>query len=328
MSHPGDRTGRRWLLFGLVVLAVAVAHRVNASKSLFGGSLIELVGADGQRIPRLEASGIAYYQGQLVVVDDSLNSLFFFDLLGRLSFRIDPMRFPREAVKFEDLAFDPTSRSFFAVGSHSGRERERFERTSVLLRFRLRRDGHGVGIDEEGVERLPLYRSFERLGLWRPKGMKIEGLAVGPGADHLYVGLREPTDRARVYRLSLKGLEEAAAGGEPPPLEEALNFDAGKVGGTPFCVSALVWVPDRQGLLVATSTEDESTHEFLGNRIWFTTLQGDVGLVRDTFDRGMKAEGLAVGSHHLFISYDNDQDDTDIPSHLRIVPLELLFSGS
>jgi hypothetical protein len=293
MSHPVDHGGRRWALFGLVVLAVVVA-------------------------PRL----------QLVVVDDTLNTLFFFALLGRLSLRIDPLRFPRDAVKFEDLTFDPATRSFFAVGSHSGWERERFERSSVLLRFRLRRDGHGIGIEEDRIESLPLYRSFERLGLWRPKGMKIEGLAVGPGTDHLYIGLREPTDRARVYRLSLKGLEQAAGGGEPPPLEEALSFDAGKAEDTPFCVSALVWVPERQGLLVATSTEDESTHEFLGNRIWFSRLQGDVELVWDTFDRGMKAEGLAVGSDHLFISYDNDQDDTDIPSHLRTVPLEHLFGGS
>ena len=38
----------------------------------------------------------------------------------------------------------------------------------------------------------------------------------------------------------------------------------------------------------------------------------------------MKAEGLAVGGGELYISYDNDQDDTGSPSRLRVLPLASL----
>jgi len=35
----------------------------------------------------------------------------------------------------------------------------------------------------------------------------------------------------------------------------------------------------------------------------------------------LKAEGLAMGDGHVYISYDNYQDDTDIPSQMRVVPI-------
>jgi hypothetical protein len=158
--------------------------------------------------------------------------------------------------------------------------------------------------------------------------MKIEGLAYVASQDHLYIGLREPRDRARIYRLTVRDLEEEGPDWEPPVPEEVVSFDAGRIEETPFCISALLWVPERKGLLIATSTEDDTTHQFLGNRLWFHSSQGEVVLVKDTFDRGMKAEGLAVGDDRLYISFDNDQDDTEIPSYLRILPLEsVLGSG-
>jgi hypothetical protein len=86
----------------------------------------------------------------------------------------------------------------------------------------------------------------------------------------------------------------------------------------------MVGLADPPGLLIVTSTED-ARHRFLGNRLWFASDRREVGMVLDTFDAGMKAEGLAVGEGKLFISYDNDQDDTGIPSRLRVLPLSSLF---
>jgi hypothetical protein len=151
--------------------------------------------------------------------------------------------------------------------------------------------------------------------------MKIEGLALDPAKKDLYVGLREPTDRARVYRISLPEMEEGARTGLPPVPELEVSFHAGAVEGTPFCVSALLWIPEWRGLLIATSTEDDTTHRFDGNRLWFYSRHGGVRLVQDTFDQGLKAEGLAMGDGYIYISYDNDQDDTEIPSQMRVVPI-------
>jgi hypothetical protein len=288
-----------------------------------------LVGSEGQRIARLEASGIVFYQGQFIVVDDTLNSLFVFDRGGRLSYSIESDVFPQQRAKFEDLTFGAATGDFFVVGSHEGWDREVLARVSVLLRFRLnRREDGKLAVDELSVEEMPLYKSFDRLGLWKPGTMKIEGLAFDSIREHLYVGLREPADRARVYRFDVDSLVHSDEEGAPTPLpQEAVSFDAGSVEETPFCISALLWLPAHQGLLIATSTEDESKHRFLGNRLWLSVEGQPVKMVLDTFDRGMKAEGLAVGDGYLIISYDNDQDDTDIPSKIRLVSMQSVLEG-
>jgi hypothetical protein len=325
MSNP-RLTG--YLAVGLVMAAGCATYgRAERSARCVSGSLLELRDANGQRLPRLEASGIAYYQGRLVVVDDILSSLFIFDRMGKLSETVALTGFPPEGSKFEDLAIDPATHSFFAVGSHSGWDREVLEATSVLLRFRLGEGSEGLELHQDRIEAFPLYKSFEKLGLWRPMGMKIEGLAVDPKSAELYVGLREPIDRARIYGISLLGLEQAARGGTPPDLGLEVSFDAGRVEETPFSISALLWIPHRRGLLIATSTEDDTTHSFLGNRLWFYSREGQVELIQDTFDRGLKAEGLAMDEGCLYISYDNDQDDTEIPSQIRTLPLASLFDG-
>jgi hypothetical protein len=288
-------------------------------------NLLELVDEEGRSMPRFEASGLAYFKDRLLVVDDTLNWIFVFSRDGRLLQRMEPARFPELRAKFEDLAFDPSTGDFFAVGSHEGWDQAVLENLSVLLRFRVVEQKGTLTVDESSVERLPLYQSFERLGLWKPNGMKIEGLAYDTEKDHLYVGLRKPRDRARVYRVKVESLIRAKTSGNAPHPEEIVSFDPGRVGGTPFHISALLWLPKSKGLLIATSTEDDETHQFLGNRIWHFSKSEGLSLVRDTFDDGMKAEGLALGDGHLYICYDNDQDDTGIPSRIRIIPFEHLL---
>lgn len=304
------------------ILSVAL---VASGSSL--GTLLELVDGGGRRLPRLEASGIVYYQDKFIVADDTINNLFVFDREGRLSYHIESDRFPSEKAKFEDLAFDASTGNFFVVGSHQGWDYENLESLSVLFRFKLKKVDQKLTVDEASVESLPLYRSFDQIGLWKPDTMKIEGLAYDSARDHLYVGLREPVDRARVYQIDVGLLARASRDVEAPVPVEMLSFDAGSLDGTPFCISALLWLPSHRGLLIATSTEDDTEHRFLGNRLWFYSEGRPVTLVCDTFDRGMKAEGLAVGEDQLVIAYDNDQDDTDIPSRIRLIPLKLLLEG-
>lgn len=282
------------------------------------GALVEL----GSFL-RFEASGVSYASGRLVVVDDTLNSPFVFDAAGNFLERLDSASLPAARAKFEDLAFHPKTKTYFAVGSHEGWTPEALVQLSVLLEFRL--DGRG-GIDPASVRRLPLWEGFRALGLWKPKAMKIEGLAVDPAGRTLFVGLREPSDRARVYSVSLASLRR----GEPV-VSLLFDFDAGTIDDTPYCISALTWEPSLGGLLIATSTEQESSHLFMGNRLWFAPVERPrspgpgaaepVMLLWDRFDIGMKAEGLALGAGKLFVVFDNDQDDTSIPSRLRVAPM-------
>ena len=285
----------------------------------FPGEIYEL-GA----FERFEASGVSYFAGRLAVVDDTLNSLFLFDARGGSIKTLDSEYLPSQRAKFENIAFHRESKTFFAVGSHEGWTEKMLRQLSVLLEFRL---ANIQAIERDSVRQLPLWQGFDKLGLWKPRGMKIEGLAVDASGEMLYVGLREPTDRARVYAVSLVLLRR----GEPEA-SLLLEFHAGSADETPYCISALTWDPTNGGLLIATSTEEEPSHRFLGNRLWFAPLGGgessdtDVVLLWDRFDVGMKAEGLALGAGKLFIVYDNDQDDTDIPSRLRVVPMDAIQS--
>ena len=317
---------RKVFFLGWVAAPCLLSFALAASEPRLG-KLLELVDSGGRRLPRLEASGIVYFQDKLIVADDTINNLFVFDREGKLSYDIESDRFPREKAKFEDLTFDASTGSFFVVGSHQGWDHESLESLSVLIRFKLKKVDQRLSVDEASVASLPLYQSFDQIGLWKPEAMKIEGLAYDSAKEHLYVGLREPVDRARVYQVDVGSLARVGQDVEPPLPIEMLSFDAGSVDGTPFCISALLWLPTHRGLLIATSTEDDTEHRFLGNRLWFYTEGRPVTLVHDTFDRGMKAEGLAVGEGQLVIAYDNDQDDTDIPSRIRLIPLQPLLEG-
>ncbi len=289
------------------------------------GTIVELGSFE-----RLEASGVSYAAGRLAVVDDTLNSVFLFDAGGRFLGNLDSERLPTARAKFEDLAFHRDTETYFAVGSHEGWTDESLRQLSVLLEFRF---DSLDSIEHASVRQLPLWEGFDELGLWKPKGMKIEGLAVDDSGQTLFVGLRQPSDLARVYSVSLASLR----GGEPK-VTLLLEFDAGDAEDTPYCISAMTWEPVLGGLLIATSTEQEPSHRFLGNRLWFAAVDaavvpiragggaaGQAVLVWDRFDEGMKAEGLALGAGKLFIVYDNDQDDTRIPSRLRVVPMEAVF---
>lgn len=284
---------------------------------------------------RFEASGVSYFAGRLAVVDDTLNSLFLFDARGGAIESVDSARLPSQRAKFEDVAFHRESKTFFAVGSHEGWTEQALRDLSVLFEFRL---ANVREIEDGSVRELPLWEGFDELGLWKPKGMKIEGLAVDEVGETLYVGLREPSDRARVYAVSLASLR-APELEVTPEMSLVLEFDAGSVEQTRYCISALTWEPSYGGLLIATSTEEEPSHRFLGNRLWFAPMSTstststsneneaaatDVVLLWDRFDVGMKAEGLALGTGKLFIVYDNDQDDTTIPSRLRVAPIDAI----
>jgi hypothetical protein len=315
--------GRAGRLLAVAGLAAFLAPRFSPS-----GVLIELTDARGRRLPRLEASGIAAFADRFLVVDDTLNSIFVFDERGRLRQSLLPARFPRERAKLEELVVDSASGFGLAVGSHEGNTPELLAAMSQLVSFRVHSRREEIVIDPESVESLPLYRSFERVGLWKPRTMKIEGLALDGATGFLYIGLREPRHPSQIYRSSLARLQDAARGAEPAPLEEAFLFDAGAVGETRFHLSALTWLAERGGLLIATSTEDDRSHRFLGNRLWYGSAAGEVRLLRDTFDSGLKAEGMTVKGGDLYICYDNDQDDTGIPSQLRRLPLKEIFPDS
>jgi hypothetical protein len=120
-------------------------------------------------------------------------------------------------------------------------------------------------------------------------------------------------------------------------LSPLFRFDAGQREGVQAQLTSLHYLPEWQGFLITTATEDEQ-NAFHGNTLWFLpdaqVVQG--GPVHPqsvhVFESSMKAEGLAVipeaasnpRSIRLAIRYDNDPHTTHIPSRLQFLTLSRL----
>jgi hypothetical protein len=237
--------------------------------------------------------------------------------------------------KWEGMARDDRG-NFYVIGSHAGKTEEEKVQKSYLLRFRLKTDGPTPTIDAKSVTRWKCSGSLaESLGkdvsdpLERAK-LKVEGLTIRRRGDRteLVVGLREPTDRVRVFSAELT---ESAAPESDLTFKPLFRFDAGKREGVPLVLTSMEYVPSWKGFFVVTSTED-LTNVFHGNVLWFLSddaiKAGDSQPVRVAeFEPAMKCEGLAElpGSTsekvRLVLTYDNDALRTKIPSRIQTVVL-------
>lgn len=258
-------------------------------------------------------------------------------------------RFPggdETAPKWEGMARDEQG-NYYIIGAHSGKDDAERASRSFLFRFRLTGEASGnVAIDEANIVRWQVGDAL-RQALARETAdekaisqLKIEGMAVRalqaqggkPARTELVIGLREPADRVRAFAVDIT---------QPPPdggslaFKTLFTFDAGSNEGTPAQLTSLEYVPQWEGFLVVTASEDEH-NAFHGNTLWFVPDK-QVGRgkqltpqVAYVFEPAMKAEGLCVlpsaqgssaRSVRLAVSYDNDPHATHIPSRLQTLTL-------
>lgn len=326
----------------------------------------------------MEASGVEALGGDVfLVAGDKDQAIVVLDAGGaspRVAKQLK-LKGAEKKPKWEAMARD--QRGFvYVIGSHNAATEtnkavEKLAARSAIVRFEV--EGDPARPQELKAKReltLSITRALAGAGLYdaqKPKESraKIEGLAVrtregagGPGPE-LVVGLREPIDCpgapggtcVRALAADLGAVPEGVDGPFELSLAPLFLFEAGARQGVPSKLASLAYVPEWQGFLVLTSTEDED-HEFHGNTLWFlpdseargTTLGAaqklwvfgllpegaSVGNEGSSSSREAKAEGLAVfpredGSDpdrlRIAIVYDDDANDTEKPSLLQRVTL-------
>jgi hypothetical protein len=301
----------------------------------------------------LEASGVEPIEGGrllLVAHDKNVPLRVVETATGR---QVGPLltsrRFPAETPKgpkWEGMARDADG-FYYLVGSHSGKTQDERDQHTQLYRFRLKPGGapdRPVAIDDASVARwriaAPLVRALEQEGLGAKavEQRKIEGLAIrelpagsnGAGRE-LLIGLRQPDDLVRVFSADITKLPDQDA---ELPLRRLFAFKAGQCEGVPCQLTSLEYLPQWNGCLIVTATEDEQ-NAFHGNSLWFvpdSSIGPDGSALVEpvkvaTFEVAMKAEGLCVldpprddrgaGAVTLLVTYDNDAHSTHMPSRFQ-----------
>ena len=173
---------------------------------------------------------------------------------------------------------------------------------------------------------------------------RVEGLAVWVNDNNekeLVFGIRDTPGKAliRVYRAKISDGELS--------LLEFFAFVAKKPDAQPveWHISSLEYVQALDGFLVITSTEDDRTNQFYGNKLWFvsrTNLKSSepsssTGTFKDAtktmiegkvFDSTMKAEGLAIiddARSRVALVFDNDYNKTRQTAKLAVFTLSDLI---
>jgi hypothetical protein len=338
-----NNTLRIALLLGMVDLvpALALADEFRLESVTLPAPLLD----DGKVNTVIEASGVEPIGDghRLLVAHDKDPSLYIVETAtGRiLGAPIDSPHFPKKndaGPKWEGMASDSEG-NFYLIGAHNGKTVEERATKSVLIRFRLS-DGDSPAIDDASITTWHVARGLEAalksegLSPEEVAARKVEGLTVRENKDRdgrahreLFVGLREPKDKVRVFMTEISTPPSPDADLE---LKLAFAFPAEPREGQASELTSLEYVPELSGFLVVTASEDKA-NAFHGNTLWFVA-DGQTSQARRvaTFEVAMKAEGLAIlgcqkdgprTAVKLLFTYDNDAHTTHIPSRMQTATL-------
>ena len=337
-----NNTLRVALLLGVVGLAPArtTADEFRLESATLPAPLLD----DGKVNTVIEASGVEPIGDghRLVVAHDKDPLLYIVETAtGRiLGPPIDSPHFPKKndaGPKWEGMARDSEG-NFYLIGAHNGKTDQERATKSVLIRFRLN-DGDSPAIDDASITTwhvagLEAALKSEGLSPEEVAARKVEGLTVreskdGDGKAHreLFVGLREPKDKVRIFMTDITTPPSPDADLD---LKLAFAFPADPREGQASELTSLEYVPELSGFLVVTASEDKA-NAFHGNTLWFVA-DGQTSQTKmvATFEVAMKAEGLAIlgcekngprTAVKLLITYDNDAHTTHIPSRMQTATL-------
>jgi hypothetical protein len=345
------------LFLGLLILTPALAVRAQEVDVEVAQPPIPFLTADtGREDRKIEPSGVATIgDGSLLLVACDKNACLSVveAATGRIKQSFS-LGVSDKKPKWEDLAHDDDG-AYYVIGSRFVEEpgeegaQKRLIALPRLLRFRLRSgspDRTLLAIDSESIVEWDIGDALAAEGYPRDplkSEVNIEGLTVRTLRDksghvtlrELVVGLREPQNPVRVYAANIT---ELPAANTKLTLYPLFRFDAGERARISSELSSIDYMPEWNGFLIVTSTEDSSNRHH-GNTLWFLSDEkitasrpvqllpdklklGDLRLVEPQkvwlFGLDVKAEGVCVLSEEaassssqarrarLALVYDND----------------------
>jgi hypothetical protein len=291
---------------------------------------------DGRTDVVIEPSGVAPIGDgrRVLVADDKGAELHVVDIAtgAIVGAPLGAPKFPpttKNGPNWKGMALDSEG-NYYLVGSHSGKSDEQRAARSVVVRFRLR-GSESPAIEDASIVRWDIARPLEAalraqgLDAARVAEREVEGLAIREvgGRRELVIGLGKPDDKVRAFAADITAAPSPDATLE---LRRVFAFDAGRREGIAPQLASLEYVPDMGGFLVLTATVGADS-AFHGNTLWLVNNgQPNVAREYETFEKAMKAGGLAVlgvkaAGHRteikILITYDNDPHATKIPSRFQ-----------
>jgi hypothetical protein len=330
-THPLGAAAVALALIGLFALG-AYAHHYRLESASPAAPFLH----DGRADAAIEPSGVAPLGDgrRVLVVDEKAAGLHVVDVAtGALvgaplgSSKLPPTT--KTGPRWEGMAVDSEG-NYYLVGSHSGESDEDRAANSAVVRFRLR-SGDPPTIEDDSVVRWniagPLEAALRAEGLdeARVAEREVGGLTVREvgGRRDLVIGLRKPDDKVRAFGADITDAPSPEA---TLALRRTFAFDPGRPDDIAPQLTSLEYVPEMGGFLVLTTMVGRD-NAFHGNTLSLVNNgQPNAARAYATFEKGMKAGGLAVlgikATGHrteikLLITYDNDPHATGLPSRFQ-----------
>jgi hypothetical protein len=289
----------------------------------------------------------------LLTADDENKKLAIVKSSGGETTLVKLRDFPDGKPKFEGLARDELG-IFYVLGGHAVKAGEtdpkKLKVRSSIFRFELSSmgtDPSAIKIDPTKVVELDIKEALKSFGysaVIAENKVKLEGLAIraikGAGnsesSRELFVGLREPGSPVRILVFDITNSAKTTF--SKSDIKQVITFDAGKSENVDFLLSSIEYIPEWNGFVILTSTENPADSSFHGNALWFLP-EKQIAPVDGKpsepikvnpqrvwlFEKNMKAEGITVlpangntGTLQAFIVYDNDNKT---PSQLQRITL-------
>lgn len=266
---------------------------------------------------------------RLMVCDKRWNDFHIFDLTGR---RFKLLSFP---VRSRPLAWfnclTPLDENNFLVAGNHYHEKNRVRfvsARSVVFRMWLEGEELSRNAAEDDYEPDRALRATGNFGESTKTPLELSGMAVDTKQKRIFFGCSQPLSSAGtmlVYEGNLDRFLARDKNFELKELKTDLKPEMDPTTRTPYFLADMAYIPG-EGLLLLLGSESPDQRTFGSSQLWM--LRGAFPpakpILKDIAP-GNRAGGLAVRhikerSYDIAITFDNDPDNTRVPSRLLVLP--------
>lgn len=290
---------------------------------------VDLRGDEGLLMDLKPTGAVWLGPDRVMVCDRRFNDFHIFDLTGR---RYKFLSYPIRSIPIAQFAcltpLDETS--FLTAGSHHHEKNHvRYvSARSVVFRIGLEGEELARWCGEVNLEPDRALRATGNFGESPRTPLELQGLAVDTKNKRIFFGCSQPMSSQEsilVYEGKLDKFLARDKGFELKELKTDLKPETDPTTNTPYFLADMQYIPG-EGLLLLLGSQSYDKRTFGASQLWM--LRGGFPppkLVMKDIAPGNRAAGLAVRhikerNYDVAITFDNDPEETRIPSRLLVLP--------
>ena len=289
--------------------------------------IYDMRGDDGI-LENFRPTGISFLSSDRVLVCDGADQrLHIFDTKGRRFKRLNvPIILPNpDYAGLAQLSKD----NFLVIGSHHHVNNDaRFLNNRSLMHLYTLRGELVTG--ESATKDYDPIVALRKTGFWggyAKKHMRVDGLAIAPEANKMYIALSQPLEEDGSVLIYEGNLEEILACDKRTKLSQhnyGIYPRIDEITDQYYKVTDICHVADR-GLLILMASVKPGGYTFGSNQLWFKPEDSeDAYLLAEDIAPGNYGAGLAVrsndsGAFDVVITFDNNPGQTSTPSRMMLL---------